>query len=167
MLVRLPTVGGRGFTSFMALTATVAISGGTALAEPAKIARDKVYGIFSTDEIAALLPETSERGIGDLNILTRPRIGVRFVRLYADSPMHYHSGSDTIVYVLRDQLSYQIADADPVDVGPGDILYWAAGIPHGNPEVNGTADLLVFDTPPRDPSDLVWSDPRDARPFLE
>lgn len=135
---------------------------------PFRLLKGNQYGIVSIPGMVDTLPETSKNVIEDQTVLHRPGGGVRVFRLYGAVPQHYHMRSDAILYILKGRGMFKIEDEDPVEAGPGDMLFWAAGTQHGNPEViEGPIDVLVFDLPTRDPSDTIWANPREAPSFLE
>lgn len=125
------------------------------------------FGAASVADFQKMLPRTSDKVIEDVTIVRRPGAGVRVFRLYAAVPQHYHSGSDAYLYILSGRARFRVGGRD-VEAKAGDLLFWAAGIMHGNPEIlEGPVDVLVFDSPGRDPSDTFWASPGDAPGFLK
>lgn len=119
-------------------------------------------GIVDTRDYLALLPEVSDRAIVDISVNARRDGGVRLMKLYAPIPQHTHTGS-TYLYVLSGTGRFQIEDREPVEVGPGGLMYWEAGVAHGMPElVDGPVTVMAFDTPFRDPDDITYINPADA-----
>jgi len=127
-----------------------------------------LWGALPVAEYAASLPATSEKSFEQRTLVTRPQGGVRLMRLYKATPPHYHTKSDAVIYVLAGRGRYQVADlAQPLDAGPGTLLYWGAGTPHCCVQVlQGPHDLLIFDVGVRDVNDIIFLDPRNEGAFL-
>ena len=124
-------------------------------------------GIINLDDYLSLFPETSDRIIVDTAVVNRENAGVRILNLYGPVPQHVHAGGDTFLYVISGRGRFQIEDRTPIEASPGTMLYWAAGIPHGMPEmIEGPVTMLAFDAPFRDPDDIFYINPEEAPEFL-
>lgn len=125
------------------------------------------YGVINIDEYVKLLPKDNDGIIKDIRLIDRGHAGVRIFRLYDEVPMHYHSKSDAYLYILSGKAEFFVADKGPITAGKGDLLFWAAGTPHGNGKIiEGPLDVLVFDAEARDPNDVIWVDPVSQKKFL-
>lgn len=134
---------------------------------PVQIQHGNEYGIVSVPDYVALLPKESKKVIEDQTIVKRPDAGVRVFRIYDRIPQHYHMESDAYLYILSGKARFKVGDAPAQVAGPGDLLFWGKGVEHGNPEIiEGPIDILVFDAPSRNPSDVVWMNPTEAPGFL-
>jgi quercetin dioxygenase-like cupin family protein len=62
-------------------------------------------------------------------------------------PRHAHE-NEQMTYIPEGRLEMTIGDADPVVVGPGEIVCIPAGVPHSALALEDLLDIDVF-TPPR------------------
>lgn len=150
-----------------ALGAALIATSAFAQENPVQVQHGNEYGIVNVADYIALLPEQSKKVIEDQTIVRRPDAGVRVFRLYDRIPQHYHLESDAYLYILSGKARFKVGDAPAQIAGAGDLLFWGKGVEHGNPEIiEGPVDVLVFDAPSRDPSDVVWMNPTEAPDFL-
>lgn len=65
-------------------------------------------------------------------------------------PMHHHD-NEQLTYVLEGALRFWIGseEAEPVDVGPGEVLHLPSNVPHKALALEDTLDVDVF-SPPRE-----------------
>jgi len=125
-----------------------------------------MWGNLPVQEYLDTLPKKSNKAIEDRTIVTMPRGGVRVFRLYKPSAPHYHAKSDAILYVLSGKGTYEVGDGKIIEAKPGTLMYWRAGTPHALIELQeGPQDILVFDVGVRNPSDIIFLDPKDEGKF--
>ena len=72
-------------------------------------------------------------------------------------PLHSHH-NEQFTYVLEGVLRFWIGDeaAEPVDIGPGEVLHIPAHVPHKAEALEDTLDVDVFSPPRQD-----WLDKTD------
>ena len=119
----------------------------------------KRYGFIDVREVAANLPPGEEGLVTDTRVVERSDAGVRVFRINKLVPMHYHTKSDTYLYVVSGEGTYVLGDGESKKVKEGDFVYFKKGTPHGVVEISGRPfNVLAIDIPPRDPKDVVFID---------
>jgi len=117
------------------------------------------YGFINIDEVADNLPPGEEGLVSDNRILERKDAGVRVLRTNKLVPMHYHTKSDTYIYVISGEGRFVLGDGDSKVVKEGDFIYFKKGTPHGVDEIiEKPFRSIAIDVPPRDPDDVVFLD---------
>jgi mannose-6-phosphate isomerase-like protein (cupin superfamily) len=84
----------------------------------------------------------------------------RLFRVYKTVPLHYHKTCDEYLQVLRGRAKFVVDGHAPVELGPGQLMFFKRNTVHGIPEI--LEEPLVFfavDTPRRDPADVTFVDP--------
>jgi mannose-6-phosphate isomerase-like protein (cupin superfamily) len=121
------------------------------------------YQRFKPNEIARLVPETSETLLMDTYLTDEAAASARVFRVYPETPPHYHAGCDEYLYVLSGRGTFWIGDAsNGGEFAPGDLLFFKRSIVHALPEIiEDPVIFLSFDTPRRDPKDLAFVNPQD------
>jgi mannose-6-phosphate isomerase-like protein (cupin superfamily) len=123
-------------------------------------------GRFDVAAIARTLPETATTLLVDKYLTDREAASTRVFRVYRPTPPHYHATCDEYLYVLSGRGTFGMqAPSTKAEFGPGQLLFFARGTVHAIPAI--LAEPLVFlsiDTPRREPTDIVFVDPRDGTP---
>lgn len=123
-------------------------------------------GRFNIPEIAAALPATAETMLVDTYLTDRAAASARVFRVYKGVPPHYHVGCDEFLYVISGRGTFWMVDASTkAEFGPGQLLFFERRTVHAIPDI--LADPVVFlsfDTPRREPTDVIFVDPKDGTP---
>jgi len=66
-------------------------------------------------------------------------------------PMHSHD-NEQVTYILEGELRFWIGseDAEPIDLGPGEVLHIPPNVPHKALALADTLDIDVFSPPRQD-----------------
>jgi mannose-6-phosphate isomerase-like protein (cupin superfamily) len=121
--------------------------------------------IFNLAAIAARFPDTAATMLLDTRMTDEPAASARVFRVYHPAPAHYHATCDEYLYVLTGRATFVLADAAPVEVGPGELIFFKKGTIHATPAIlEEPFVVLAVDTPRRDPSDVIFVDPQDGTP---
>jgi len=102
----------------------------------------------------------------DTYLTNEPAASSRVWRVYRQLPAHYHSRRDEYRYVLSGRGIFWMGDAsDAAEFAPGDLLFFKCKTAHALPKiVDGPVVFLSFDTPRRDPKDIIFVNPNDGTP---
>jgi mannose-6-phosphate isomerase-like protein (cupin superfamily) len=123
-------------------------------------------GRFDVAAMAASLPETAQTLLVDTYLTNREAASARVFRVYRPTPPHYHEGCDEYLYVLSGRGTFWMGDpSTKTEFGPGELLFFERRTVHAIPEI--LAEPLVFlsfDTPRREPTDIVFVNPEDGTP---
>jgi len=130
------------------------------------MAEKRDYQRFKPHEIARSFPETAETLLLDTYLTDEASASARVFRVYRETPAHYHSHCDEYLYVLSGRGSFWMRDpANGGEFAPGDLLFFKRGIVHALPKIiEGPVVFLSFDTPRRDPKDIIFVNPEDGTP---
>ena len=126
--------------------------------------------IFDLQAIAASLPDAASTMLVDTRLTDLPNASARVFRVYRATPAHYHKTCDEYLLVLSGRALFFSSDQAPVEVGPGQLIFFERNTVHGIPQI--LEEPLVFfsvDTPRRDPSDIHFVNPEDgtAETFIQ
>ncbi len=123
-------------------------------------------GRFNIADIAAALPATSETLLVDTYLTNRDAASARVFRVYRGTPPHYHAGCDEYLYVVSGRGTFWMGDAaTKAEFGPGQLLFFARGTVHALPDILAEPVVfLSFDTPRREPTDIIFVNPEDGTP---
>jgi mannose-6-phosphate isomerase-like protein (cupin superfamily) len=124
------------------------------------------YQRFKPNEIARSFPETAETLLLDTYLTDEAAASARVFRVYRETPPHYHAGSDEYLYVLSGRGTFWMGDAcNGGEFSPGDLLVFKRRIVHALPRIlEEPVVFLAFDTPRRDPKDIIFVNPGDGTP---
>jgi mannose-6-phosphate isomerase-like protein (cupin superfamily) len=130
------------------------------------MANNQDYQRFKPHEIALSFPETAETMLLDTYLTNEPAASARVFRVYRETPPHYHEGSDEYLYVLSGRGTFWMGDAsNGGEFAPGDLLFFKRRTVHALPRIlEGPVVFLSFDTPRRDPKDIIFVNPEDGTP---
>ncbi len=118
---------------------------------------------FDLEALAARFPAHAETMLLDMRLTDEPAASSRLFRIYRPAPAHYHRTCDEYLLVISGRGKFAVDGGDPVELGPGQLLFFRRNMIHSIPEIV-EAPLVVFsvDTPRRDPADVTFVDPRDG-----
>jgi mannose-6-phosphate isomerase-like protein (cupin superfamily) len=130
------------------------------------MAEKRDYQRFKPHEIARSFPETAETLLLDTYLTDEPSASARVFRAYRETPPHYHSQCDEYLYVLSGRGTFWMHDpSNGGEFAPGELLFFKRGIVHALPKIiEGPVVFLSFDTPRRDPKDIIFVNPEDGTP---
>ena len=115
---------------------------------------------FDLKELALRFPPTAETMLIDIRLTDEPAASSRLFRIYKPAPAHFHRTCDEYLQVLQGRGKFIVDGAPPVELGPGQLLFFRRNVVHSIPEiVEGPLIVLSVDTPRRDPSDVTFVDP--------
>jgi mannose-6-phosphate isomerase-like protein (cupin superfamily) len=121
---------------------------------------------FKPHEIAGNLPEQANTLLIDEYLTNEEAASARVFRIYAPTPPHFHAGCDEYLYVLSGRGTFWMGEASNLEeFGPGDLLFFKRGTVHALPTLlEEPVAFLSFDTPRRDPRDIIFVHPDDGSP---
>lgn len=124
------------------------------------------YARFKPHEIARSFPESAETMLLDTYLTDEAAASARVFRVYRETPAHFHAGSDEYLYVLSGRGTFWMGEAaNSGEFAPGDLLFFKRRVVHAMPRiVEGPVVFLSFDTPRRDPKDIIFVNPEDGTP---
>lgn len=124
------------------------------------------YQRFKPHEVARTFPETAETLLLDTYLTNEDAASARVFRVYRATPAHYHAGCDEYLYVLSGRGTFWMGDAsNGGEFAPGDLLFFKRRVVHALPTITeGPVVFLSFDTPRRDPKDIIFVNPEDGTP---
>lgn len=119
--------------------------------------------VFDLAALAARFPASAETMLLDMRLTDEVAASARLFRIYKPVPPHYHSTCDEYLHVLCGCGLFAVDGSEPVELGPGKLLFFRRGIVHGIPRViEGPLVVLAVDTPRRDPADITFVNPQDG-----
>jgi mannose-6-phosphate isomerase-like protein (cupin superfamily) len=121
---------------------------------------------FKPNEIARSFPETADTLLLDTYLTDEEAASARVFRVYRETPPHYHAGSDEYLYVLSGTGTFWMGnDSNEGEFAPGDLLFFKRRVVHALPKIlEGPVVFLAFDTPKRDPMDIIFVNAEDGTP---
>jgi mannose-6-phosphate isomerase-like protein (cupin superfamily) len=125
---------------------------------------------FDIEAIARNFPDHADTMLVDTRLTDEDEASARVFRVYARVPPHYHATCDEYLFVVAGRAFFSIGASAPVEIGPGQLVFFKKSVVHAVDPVGGEA--LVFlsvDTPRRDPKDVTFVNPADGTPetFIE
>jgi quercetin dioxygenase-like cupin family protein len=101
-------------------------------------------------ELIQVAREREQLGKLYLEFLRKPSLslGLYVLQAGADDPQRPHA-EDEVYHVVRGRATIRVADEDR-PVGPGSVVYVAAGVPHRFHAIEETLEILVVFTPAED-----------------
>jgi mannose-6-phosphate isomerase-like protein (cupin superfamily) len=115
--------------------------------------------IFDLHAIAASLPATADTMLIDIRLTEEPAASSRVFRIYRDVPAHFHRTCDEYLQVLSGRARFTVGEALPLDLGPGQLLFFKRSIIHRIEVLEHPVVVFAVDTPWRDPGDVTFVDP--------
>ncbi|MDE3104735.1 MAG: cupin domain-containing protein [Acidobacteriota bacterium] len=126
--------------------------------------------VFDVQAIVRNFPAAASTMLIDTRLTDEAAASARVFRVYTPVPAHYHSTCDEYLLVLTGRARFFLGDAEPFELGPGQLIFFRRGTVHGMPQVlEHPFTVLAVDTPRRDPSDVHFVNPADGTPesFLQ
>jgi mannose-6-phosphate isomerase-like protein (cupin superfamily) len=114
---------------------------------------------FDLQAVAASLPDHAETMLIDVRLTDEPAASSRVFRIYRDVPAHFHRTCDEYLHVLSGRARFTVGDAEPMDLGPGQLLFFKRSVVHSIVVLEHPVVVFAVDTPRRDPSDVTFVDP--------
>ena len=130
----------------------------------------KASFIFDLQAIAAKFPPSAKPMLLDIRLTDEPAASSRLFRIYRPAPAHFHKTCDEYLQVIQGRGKFVVDGGDPVELGPGQLLFFRRNTIHAIPEiVEGPLVVFSVDTPRRDPSDVTFVDPEygSAKDFIQ
>jgi len=130
------------------------------------MAEKRDYRHFKPHEIARSFPQSAETMLLDTYLTDEASASARVFRVYRGTPPHYHAGCDEYLYVLSGRGTFWMRDpSNAGEFSPGDLLFFKRGTVHAMPKlIEEPVVFLSFDTPRRDPKDVIFVNPEDGTP---
>jgi mannose-6-phosphate isomerase-like protein (cupin superfamily) len=124
------------------------------------------YKRFKPSAIARSFPATAETRLIDTYLTNEPAASARVWRVYHELPPHYHAVCDEYLYVLSGRGIFWMGDvSNGGEFAPGDLLFFKCRTVHALPKLlEEPVVFLSFDTPRRDPKDVIFVNPKDGTP---
>jgi mannose-6-phosphate isomerase-like protein (cupin superfamily) len=120
----------------------------------------KDSSVFDLAALAAKFPPTAETMLLDMRLTDEAAASSRLFRIYRPAPAHYHKTCDEYLQVISGRGRFVVDGQAPVELGPGQLLFFRRNTVHAIPEVlEGPLVVFSVDTPRRDPSDVTFVDP--------
>ncbi len=98
------------------------------------------------------MPKEKLNDLIDRRIITGEKVMLTHVYLKKGAvvPMHAHD-NEQIAYILEGKIKFWIEseDADPITLGPGEVLTLPSNLPHKAEALEDTLDVDIF-APPRE-----------------
>jgi mannose-6-phosphate isomerase-like protein (cupin superfamily) len=128
------------------------------------MAEKRDYQRFKPHEIARSFPDTAETLLLDTYLTDEPAASARVFRVYRETPPHFHAGCDEYLYVLSGRGTFWMGEASNTgEFAPGDLLFFKRRTVHAFPNIlEQPVVFLSFDTPRRDPKDVIFVNPADG-----
>jgi hypothetical protein len=122
------------------------------------------YKRFKPSEIARSFPATAETLLMDTYLTNEPAPSSRVFRVYRELPSHYHAGRDEYLYVLG-----EVSSGWTTPRTEGTSLLATSSSSNAElfmlcPKFLRGRVFLSFDTPRRDPEDIIFVNPKDGTP---
>ena len=116
---------------------------------------------FKVNEIAASLPDSSDKVLVDQYMTDTETASARVFRVFKPLLPHHHKQCDEYLYVLSGHGTFWMEDPkDQQEFGPGDLLYFQKKTVHSLPDIlEGPVVFMSLDTPRRDPEDIHFENP--------
>ncbi len=130
-----------------------------------KMADNTTSAVFNLRAIAANFPATADTMLIDTRLTDEPHASARVFRVYKPVPAHFHKTCDEYLTVLSGRARFFLEDNAPIELGPGQLVFFKQSTIHGIPEIlEEPFIVLAVDTPRRDPSDITFVNPADGTP---
>ncbi|HEX3892001.1 MAG TPA: cupin domain-containing protein [Terracidiphilus sp.] len=130
------------------------------MSEPSRSSSTAQSSVFDLLASAAKFPPTAGTMLLDMRLTDEPAASSRIFRIYRPVPAHYHKTCDEYLQVLLGRARFVVEGPDPVELGPGQLLFFRRNTVHAIPEIlEGPLVFFSVDTPRRDPADVTFVDP--------
>jgi mannose-6-phosphate isomerase-like protein (cupin superfamily) len=119
---------------------------------------------FSITELAKTLPEVAGTMVTDIRLTDEQAASCRILRVHRTAPAHYHTSCDEYLYVLSGRGEITIAEDQPREVTPGQLIFFRKRVVHALRVLEHPFTVLAVDTPRRPPDDVHFVNPKDGTP---
>lgn len=115
--------------------------------------------VFDLAALAAKFPPTADTMLLDMRLTDELAASSRLFRIYRPVPAHFHRTCDEYLQVILGRGKFVVDGHAPVELGPGQLLFFRRNTVHAIPEViEGPLVVFSVDTPRRDPADVTFVD---------
>ncbi len=90
--------------------------------------------LFDIKEIAGNFPATADTMLIDTRLTDEHHASSRVFRVYRPTPAHYHATCDEYLFVISGRATFFLGNAEPFEVGPGQLIFFKQNTVHGTPE---------------------------------
>src|SRR5579863_7526156 len=116
---------------------------------------------FDLRALAGKFPDSADTMLLDMRLTDEAAASSRLFRIYKPVPAHFHQTCDEYLQVISGRGKFVVDGSDPVELGPGQLLFFRRNVVHSIPVViEGPLVVFSVDTPRRDPADVTFVDPR-------
>ena len=120
---------------------------------------------FDLHHLARKFPSTADTMLVDMRLTDEAAASSRLFRIYRPVPAHFHQTCDEYLQVISGRGTFIVDGGDPLELGPGQLLFFRRNIVHSIPAVlEGPLVVFSVDTPRRDPADVHFVNPSDGTP---
>ena len=121
---------------------------------------------FKPSEIARYFPATAETLLMDTYLTQRTGCELSSLSGLPGVTSALSCGLREYLYVLSGRGTFWMGDAsNGGEFAPGDLLFFKSRTVHALPKIlDGPVVFLSFDTPRRDPKDIIFVNPEDGTP---
>ena len=116
---------------------------------------------FKVNEIAASLPNSSDKVLVDQYMTDTEAASARVFRVFKPLLPHHHNQCNEYLYVLSGRGTFWMEDPkEQQEFGPGELLYFKKKTVHSLPDIlESPVIFMSLDTPRRDPEDIHFENP--------
>ena len=133
--------------------------------ENKKTTMDMQTSTFDLLQLAQRFPPTADTMLLDMRLTDESAASSRLFRIYRPVPAHFHKSCDEYLQVILGRGKFVIEEGEPVELGPGQLLFFRRNVVHSIPEiVEGPLVVFSVDTPRRDPADVHFVHSADGTP---
>src|SRR5271169_1500954 len=90
---------------------------------------------FDLHALASKFPATAETMLLDMRLTDEPAASSRLFRIYRPVPAHLHKTCDEYLQVISGRGTFVVAGGDPVELGPGQLLFFRRNVVHSIPKI--------------------------------
>src|SRR5580692_4605676 len=113
--------------------------------------------------LAQQFPPAADTMLLDMRLTDEAEASSRLFRVYQPVPAHFHKTCDEYLQVISGRGKFVVDGGAPLDLGPGQLLFFRRNVVHSIPEVvEGPLVVFSVDTPRRDPADVHFVNPADG-----
>jgi len=121
--------------------------------------------VFNLHDIAAKFPDEAQTMLVDTRLTDEKHASARVFRVYHATPAHYHATCDEYLSVISGRATFFFGDDPPFELGHGQVIFFKQGTVHGTLDIlEHPFVVFAVDTPRRDPSDVIFVNPKDGTP---
>src|SRR5664279_6608727 len=95
----------------------------------------KATSRFNLKQLAAGFPPSADTMLLDIRLTDEPAASSRLFRVYRPVPAHFHTTCDEYLQVISGRGKFVVDGGAPIDLGPGQLLFFHRNIGHSIPEI--------------------------------